>query len=113
MLRHVRAEQVGIREVVQRPVQRGEDDEQRPGKGCDLAPRRLEASQIHVEPAQEDEPDHDGGMQVPGTPGGHTPARRRTAPKKRNSRPITTTSARRSGPPNRNMKKRLSNLRCM
>src|SRR5207245_8574126 len=111
VLRHVGAEEVVVREVVERAVQGEEQHDERPRERGHLAAARGEPSPRHVEPAQEDEPYHDARMQVPGLPRPRhdqpppppaTPAPRTANwPQKRNSSATSTTAARSHAPPNR------------
>ena len=58
MLRHVGAEEVGIGEIVQRPVQGEKEHYQRADETCNVPTCRRETPQIHIKPAQKDEPCH-------------------------------------------------------
>src|SRR5205809_4443948 len=125
VLHHVRAEEVGVREVVQRAVERQTQYNQRPGERRDPSTWCVEPLPKHIEPAQEDEPDDHARMQVPVLPGPRGWRRQRhpapaappplsvSAPKKRNSSATITPSASSSGAPNRNVKNVLSAFKCM
>src|SRR6266571_9110442 len=103
---------MAIGQMVQGAVQAHEQHGESRGERGDLPPRRPEPSPRHIEPAQQGEPDEDARMEVPAPPGVCHHFFNTNAPN-RNMSPIVMTSARSSGPPNRNVKKRLSILRCM
>ena len=115
VLHHMGAEQITVGEVVQRAVETDEQHRERGGERRDPAARGREPPQKHIEPAQHGEPDDNARVEIPAPPGvreggGH---RFSTNAPNRNMSPIVITMASSSGPPNRNVKKRLSILRCM
>src|SRR5438094_292679 len=115
------AEEIRVREVVERTVEREAQHRQRAGERRHAAARRVKSSPRHIEPAQQGEPDDHARMQVPPLPrrrgrrGERHPAAPLSvsAPKKRNSRATITPTASRRGTPNRNVKNLLSAFRCM
>jgi hypothetical protein len=67
MLRHVGAEEIGIGEVMQRTVEREEQDRERPAK-LTMLPARALRPPTHIEPAEDGEPDHHARMKIPSVP---------------------------------------------